>query len=233
MNILVVGASSSKSIGHQVGEHLRKTGGHKLKYACRVQKTIILGLRPRPRFVALDATDPSWTYMVFERIKPDVVIHVAGTYTTTRPIGEIGDWGGVYDHILAKSHGVLSVLDAAARVGTVRHMILLGGREVSGHKGYAAYTCGNGAMWALTQFAARHVRYFKTYFIDMPLVEGTAMAKKYLQDPATVEYLETVPEIISVNTISISVVIAAVEAILRDEHASGDRIVLGNKKWTT
>ncbi len=111
------------------------------------------------------------------------------------------------------------VLNAAVRIGTVRQIIFLGGREVSAHEGYAAYTCANGAMWALVQLVARHIETVLVYYVDLPLVEGSTMANRYLTDPAKKDLRDGV--------VSIEEIAVTINSILAGNRASGCRIVLG------
>lgn len=167
MNSLIIGASSERSIGYHIGEHLRTRGNH-VAYASR---SGTLGH-------VCDVTDPRAVQSLFAEEKPELVIHAAGgAFLDTRPLGECTDWKDMADHVAAKSFGAIVLLDAAVRTGTVKHFVMLGGRATFGDEKMAAYAAGNGALWSLTQFANRHVTTFRTFYLDMPIVVGTKNAE--------------------------------------------------------
>ena len=208
MKVVILGASSKKSIGYHVGEHL-VAAGHKVVYASRSGK---LGLR-------CDSTNPRQIFGLLKKEKPSVVINAAGVFLPSVRLGLARDWKKTEQHLLAKSLGALVVLDAAIAVKGITHFIALGGREISGDPGFAAYTAGNGSLWALVRFAAKHTR-IKTYFIDMPTIEGSTMESKHLQR------MRLTGSRVSVKA---EVVTNAVVEILSGKHESGSRIILGKR----
>lgn len=210
--ILIVGASSEKSIGYLVGEQLKKKG-HDALYASRGGK---LGEK-------CDLCIQSDVLRLFRTFKPEVVIQAAGVFTAPQKLGRTTMRSEMADHMLAKSYGTISLLNAAVRVGSVRNVIMLGGRAVSSDPRFAVCTAANGALWALTQFAARHLSdHFATYYIDLPLVENSAMGLQFF--PASAPWPK--------GSVSDDEIAAAIEKIPHGKHNSGDRIVLGDKSWT-
>ncbi|HEY4517247.1 MAG TPA: NAD-dependent epimerase/dehydratase family protein [Candidatus Paceibacterota bacterium] len=209
MRILIVGASSKKSIGYLVGECLKKKG-HNILYASRRGS---LGEK-------CDLLIQADVLRLFRSFQPEVVIHAAGVFTRPQRIGKAKMHSKMADHILAKSYGTLALLDAARRTPGVRHAIALGGRAVSSDPGLAIYTAANGALWALTQFAAQHLsNHFATYYVDLPLIENSTMARRL--------FPESSPD----GSVSAGGVAVVVEEALRGQHQSGRRIVLG-EEWT-
>lgn len=216
MRVLIIGASSPQSIGFQIGEMLRATD-HEILYASRREKW-----QENISFQSCDATKAREVAKLFKAFLPEMVIYAAGVFSNTQSLGAINDWSMPRAHIEAKTIGALAVLDAAVRIGTVKRVIFLGGREVSAHDGFAAYTCANAAMWGLVKFATKHVRQFSTHYIDLSMVEGSTMANLYLSDPARKKSTD--------GAISIDVLTEVIQAILAGKCAAGERIILG-QEW--
>ena len=103
----------------------------------------------------------------------------AGIFLATRQLGQTGNWQNLQKHLSAKSIGSVILVDAAVRFGSVSQFIAIGGRAVSADPTYIAYTCGNGALFAAVQFANRHTS-IKSYMLDLPLVDGSAIGDKFL-----------------------------------------------------
>lgn len=219
MKVLAIGVSSTQSIGYLIGQSLEAKHGHVPHYMGRSDLRETLGFR----YYIGDAEKAADS--IIHHVRPEVIIYAAGKFTRAQPLDNFFVTEEVAAHIHAKTIGALAILAGASKANGVRRLVFLGGREVSGEEGYAAYTCGNAAMWGLTQFAARHEKNFTTHFIDMPRVENTSMGDKFLLDPATSKHgSESVP---------VENVIAAVEDIIGGEYPSGSRVVLGDEKWTT
>lgn len=209
MKILVIGASSKNSIGYQVGEHLRHSGNHTPIYASRSGK---VGVR-------CDITDQKQVRLLVTKMQPDVVILGAGVFAKPANLGTIRDWKKSIAHIQAKSIGALAVADAmAGSKKRPRSLITLGGRDISASTSFAPFTVGNGALWALTRFVAKHTS-MRAYYIDLPFVYGSAMAKQYSKQ--TGKNMDSV--------ISLEMVARAIERILKGTARNGARIMLGEK----
>ena len=217
MKILIIGASTAQSIGYQVGERLR-VDGHIVLYSSRRSKLQDAGMC----FQACDVTKPRQTEKLFKTSLPEVIIYAAGVFSNAQALGSIKDWSAIHAHLQAKSIGAIATLNAAVRIGMVQRIIFLGGREISAHEGYGAYTCGNGAMWALVKFAARHIRTITAHYIYLPMVIGSTMANRYLEDPAKKDSHG--------GAVSIEEVSATIESILEGKHDTKNRIVLG-EEW--
>lgn len=210
MKILILGASSKKSIGYLVGEQLRKMSNHDVVYASRRGK---LGF-------ACDITSHRDLALLLKKINPIVIIHAAGVFAPPALIGSIRAWDQIRQHLSARGFGALMMFNAAAARG-VRYVITIGGRKLSSDPMFAMYTAGNGILWALVQFAAQHTR-IRSYYIDIPFIRGSAMETKYLLWKNNKEIKKNI-------SIEANVVSGAVERILDDKHKSGSRIILGKK----
>ena len=180
MKILILGTSSKSGVSYLIGEILREAD-HEIIYTGRNDRK--LDRLVEHKIVRCDVTVPADLAKRFEEYSPDVVIHAAGAYCSPKKLGTIRRLA-VEDHLLVKSLGTLLVLSQAAATPSVQYVIALGGREVSQDPGYSMYTVGNGAMWSAIQFANLHSN-LKCFFLDLPLVEGSTMAAKYLADEAT------------------------------------------------
>jgi|GEM_PF-2557547 len=216
MKVLAIGASSPQSLGYLIGQHLEKVHGHVPHYMARtdVKKgRRMLGIRYFQGHAEDDVES------IIHQVKPEIIIYAAGVFTPAKSLDELVVTKEVKAHIVAKSIGVLATLAGAAKTTPVRKVIFLGGRRVSEEPGYAAYTGGNGFMWAMVQFAAKHEKRFTTHFVDMPPVLGSAMGDKYIADPATADK--------TAGAVSVEDVIRVVEAIIAGGFPSGYRNVLG------
>ncbi len=171
MKALIIGASSEKSIGYHIGERMRRRNHH-VAYASRSGS---LGFQ-------CDITDPVAVQNLVDREQPNVFVHAAGLALRTSPedTSEV-NWADVVDHLAAKSVGPLTMLEAARRVASVTHFVSLGGREMFEDPRLGAYAVANGALWAATQFISLHMKAWKAYYIDMPLVLGTGHAEDLVQ----------------------------------------------------
>lgn len=167
MRVLILGASSKRSIGFCVGEYLKKRG-HSIVYASRSGK---LG-------VSCDSTKPKSVRALIAKVKPSAVILGAGVFSPAH-LGKIYSWRTIREHVEVKSTGALVVANAFLGVRSIsKFFIVLGGRELSSDPTFIAFTLGNGALWALVRFLNLHTSLL-AYYIDMPTIEGSAMAKKY------------------------------------------------------
>ena len=214
MKILILGVSSKNSVGCMVGEILRQDG-HEVRYASRKRKLNNL---------VCDITGSRQVRQLLREIRPEVVIHAAGVFTRAQELGLVTGMKPITRHVLAKSVGMLALLDAAAKgYAKVQYVIAFGGREVSSNPGYAAYTIANGAMWSALQFANRHTK-LGCYFLELPLVEGSTMAAQYLADRNTDK--SRVGDAISPSDIA-----RVILEILADKRNPKERVVL-NPDWT-
>ncbi|HEV7449369.1 MAG TPA: NAD-dependent epimerase/dehydratase family protein [Candidatus Paceibacterota bacterium] len=214
MDILVAGASTPKSIGRAIGQ-AAELDGHSVTYLSR---------NPRADHVQVaDITKALDVDLVFKGMSPDVVVHAAGIYTNAAHLGWMssrGDLRKIKVHLAAKTMGAYLLLNAAARANA-QYFIALGGRAVSSEPGYAWYTAGTGALWSLVEFANLHSN-LKAYFIDLPLVAGSAMGEQFRADESmSRDYT---------GMIKMSQVTDATTKILKGEVEPG-RIILG-EGWT-
>lgn len=218
--IMVFGASSKRSLGYLVGESWKLSTLPEIE---RVDNRVYYASRSGRLGRKCDITRYKQVGKMFRDIAghPSAVIQAAGVYTPARRLGESLYDPAVHAHILAKSVGTMNLLDAAVRSTRVRNFIVFGGREMSSNPGYVFYTAANGAMWSLVQFANRHTR-LRAYFIDLPLVERSAMGKKFLADPGV--------DVDPTGVIPVQVVTDTVTKIMRGEVEPG-RIILG-EGWT-
>ncbi|HEY4517024.1 MAG TPA: NAD-dependent epimerase/dehydratase family protein [Candidatus Paceibacterota bacterium] len=167
MNVLILGASTEKSIGYHIGAHLGRQGN-----------TVVYASRSGALGYTCDVTDVAAVTKLFENERPDLVIHAAGgAFLNTAPLGACVDWSDMAQHIASKSFGTIVLLDAAVRIGTVKNFVMLGGRAAFGDEKMAAYVAGNGALWSLTQFANQHIASINSFYFDMPIVIGTTNAE--------------------------------------------------------
>ena len=171
MRALIIGASSNKSIGYHIGEHLRRKGDH-IAY---VSRSGSLGYR-------CNATLVHRIHEIIQEERPTLLIHAAGG-KLLQPVAlgsrayDEWDWWNLGEHVIAKSMGSIVLLDAAVRAGSVKQFVALGGRTTFGDAKMAAYAVGNGALWSAIEFANQHVRQIKTYYLDLPIVIGTKNAE--------------------------------------------------------
>ncbi|MFZ2886463.1 MAG: hypothetical protein WA021_01440 [Minisyncoccia bacterium] len=204
MELLIVGVSSKSSIGYQVGELLRKYG-HTPVYVSRSGK---LGL-------ACDIASPRKLRRLLAKVKPDGVIHAAGVFSSPRALGIINEWEKVRMHLEAKGFGALALADAMVATGRGKIYIALGGRKISAELGFANYTIGNGALFALVQFLAGHGA-LRSYLVDLPFVEGSTMHAAFAR--ATGDTPKGVPA---------TQVASSIERILKGKYKNGSRVVIG------
>jgi NAD(P)-dependent dehydrogenase (short-subunit alcohol dehydrogenase family) len=169
MNILILGASSKTSIGFTTGEVLR-LHGHSVVYGSRSGK---LGTR-------CDVTKPKEVRRLMAKTRPDVVILAAGVFGAPKKIGTLSDWKRTDDHVHAKSFGALVVANEFARVRKIGTLVVLGGREISSHPGFAHFTIGNGALWSLVRFLNTNTA-IAAYYLDLPFVTDSAMHRHYIR----------------------------------------------------
>lgn len=214
--IMVFGASSKRSLGYFVGESWKLSTLPEIE---RIDNRVYYASRSGRLGRKCDITRYKQVERMFREVAghPSAVIQAAGVYTPARRLGESLYDPAVHAHILAKSVGTMNLLDAAVRSTRVRNFIVFGGREMSSNPGYAFYTAANAAMWSLVQFANRHTK-LRAYFIDLPLVVGSAMGEKFVAD-AGVNADRT-------GAIPMHVVADTVIKILRGEVEPG-RIILG------
>lgn len=166
MRALIIGASSRKSIGYHIGEDLRRQG-----------TTVVYASRSGSLGYKCDVTDFAAVTNLFEKERPDVVIHAAGgAFLNPVALGACVDWSAMAEHIAAKSFGTIVLLDAAKRTGSVKYFVALGGRPKFGDEKMAAYATGNGALWSAIEFANEYVPEFNSFYVDMPIVIGTKNA---------------------------------------------------------
>jgi len=212
--MLVIGASTEESLGYQVGESVRQLLGCRVEYASR---SGFLGRQ-------CDVRDATMVRNIVNDVRPHVIVQAAGVYSDGQELHELGATTllpSMYAHILAKSIGTLLLLGAAVATGGVRHFVAFGGREVSSAPSYGVYTAANGAMWSVVEFANRHTN-IRSHLIDLPLVEGSAMGKRFLEDTKVNADVS--------GAIPMQTVTETVLSILRDEVEPG-RIILG-EGWT-
>lgn len=205
MKILIAGASSPRSIGAGLGR------AHE----------VVLVSRSGAAGVACNITREGAARGLLEEHRPDAVVHAAGVYHRPQRLGTLssGSYRRIEEHLDAKCLGSLMLLDAAVAVGTVKHFVVLGGREVSSDAGFAFYTIANGALWSLVRFANKHTL-VHSYFLDLPLVKGSAMGERLAADAATD----------ATGAIEVCEVERVLENILRNQVKPG-RIELGSD-WT-
>src|ERR1043166_2275332 len=170
MKVLILGASSKKSVGYLVGEYLRSQG-HQATYVSRTGK---LG-------IACDITNPRHVKKIVSRLEPDILIISAGDFMPLVPIGSFKDWDAVRSTLAAKSFGPLVAANkfASTKTSGPKFLIALGGREISASPLLAAYTVGNGSLFALVRFLARHTK-IRAFYIDLPAIAGTAMMSRFV-----------------------------------------------------
>jgi hypothetical protein len=169
MNILIFGASSKSSIGFTVGEILR-LHGHSVVYASRSGK---LGTR-------CDVTKPQEVRRLMAKTNPDVVILAAGVFSAPEKISDIASWKHTGSHLRTKSFGALVVANEFARARKRGALVVLGGRDVSSHPGFAHFTIGNGSLWSLVRFLNRHTS-VDAYYLDLPFVTDSTMRREYVR----------------------------------------------------
>ena len=206
MNILIVGASTEYSIGYQLAEHLRQLG-HIVTCASRSGR---LG-------VACDISNPGDVRRLLARVKPDVIIHAAGVFSSPGTIGKMNQWGKVRAHLDVKGFGALVLANAAVAAKRPCIFIVLGGRKISADLGFANYTIGNGALWALVQFFAGHGA-IRSYFVDLPFVTDSTMYRAFVR--ATGDK----PKGVAAATVA-----QAVGRILNGKYKNGSRVVVGKR----
>jgi len=172
MNILVIGASTRRSVGYLVGEYLRSRG-HTVTYASRSGR---MG-------VVCDVTNPLDVKKLISRHKPNVLIIGASSFVPTVRTGAIRDWASVQDFIMAKCFGPIVAANAfvKSRAKGPKFFIALGGREISASDEMMTYTVGNGGLWSAVRFLARYSP-IRAYYVDMPPITGSAMFDIYLRE---------------------------------------------------
>lgn len=204
MRTLIFGGS----IGHRVGEHLKKQGHH-VAYASR---SGALG------GYACDVTDIEKLQYVFNQERPQVVVLGIGIALRNPSFNSFGNWKDQWADMEARGPGNLATMIAAQMIGTVTHFIALGGRESFEDPALGAYATSNGALWGAVQHANRHARY-DAWYADMPLVIGSANGERL-----RAVGLHTGPEL--AKAIYVDEVVQTIDEILAGGHRPG-RITLG------
>lgn len=101
-------------------------------------------------------------------------------FAAPKNVGNLSDWKRIANHIRAKSFGALIVANELVRVNSNVTFLVLGGREVSSHTGFAQFTIGNGALWSLVRFLNTNTK-MAAYYLDLPFVTGSAMHRDYVR----------------------------------------------------
>lgn len=208
MKAIIFGASSHTSLGYHIGHYLESKNKYTIIYTSRSGK---LGIK-------CDVNEPKQILSILSKERPDLVVYAAGIFNKPQTLGSLKKIAPIRDHILAKSFGALMLADAIAKRPSVKKIIMLGGRAISSDPGFATYSIANGALWALVSFFAKHNHTTKIFYIDLPLVENTTMARSYISlggDSGSQTKIDSVTHVI--------------EKILKNKYKSGSRIVINKK----
>lgn len=208
MKAIIFGASSYTSLGYYLGQYLKHTHGYDILYASRFGK---LGIR-------CDINNSKKVITILSKEKPDIVINAAGVYSRPQVLGIFKEFDKAKSHILSKSFGALVLADAAAKVPSVKCIIMLGGREISSNAGFAAYSVGNGALWALVSFFANHHPATNIFYLDLPLIKNTTMGKHYSALKGN-----------SDEQTAMQSVTRIIKKIIQGRYRSGSRIIIGKQ----
>ncbi len=157
MKAIIFGASSNTSLGYSIGEYLKLKNKYEVIYSSRSGK---LGVK-------CNINSPKQVYSILSKEKPDLIINAAGVFHKPQILGSFKNTDLTNNHILTKSFGALILAEAAAKTQSVKNIIMLGGRAISSHPGFASYSIGNGALWALVSFFATHTKTPNIFYIDL------------------------------------------------------------------
>lgn len=170
---------------------------------------------------ALDLFDAKQVNRVFERERPEVVVHMGAVFPNLKDkkLGTIQDWDEINSLLDAKIKGGYISLDAAVR-WKAKIFIFMAGAALSGDSRFCHFTVANGALWSLVRFATRHTS-IDAYYLEMGMILPSNMGKRHLEEMAPEDKLEARRTSISPENVADSLAM-----IIGGKYPRGSRVVI-------